>query len=288
MNNITALITPFLEDKKIDYITLKKLIWFQENSSIDSLLLLGTTSETFSLTLKEKLAICNIAFDIFTKTKIIAIEGNNINKILNEIDIFKTFNPDYFLITSPYFVKGDNDGLYNYFINIASYSHIPIFIYNIPSRAGFNIDIDVLKKLSSHLNIKGIKNASFDHLYNLKLSLLNSEDFKVYSGNDLSYIDNLCLNHNGCFSVISNVIPNYFNDIFSIYAKDKIYATSLFKKILPTLLDMEKYVNPTSIKMIMHSLNIIKYVLRSPFSSTYLKDKITYERSIFDEYFTCG
>ena len=73
MNNITALITPFNDDLKIDYKKLKELIIFQEKSNMDSLLLLGTTAEAFSLTLKEKLAICNIAFENYTKTKIIRI-----------------------------------------------------------------------------------------------------------------------------------------------------------------------------------------------------------------------
>ena len=288
MNNITALITPFNDDLKIDYKKLKELIIFQEKSNMDSLLLLGTTAEAFSLTLKEKLAICNIAFENYTKTKIIAIEGNNIDKILNDIDIFKNFMPNYFLITPPFFVKGDEKGILSFFNEIANYSPVPIIIYNIPSRAGFSISLNTLETLAKHHNIYGIKNASFDVHYNLKLSLLNSHTFEIYSGNDLSYLENISLNNNGCFSVIANIIPNYFSNIFELYQKDQFSSNEKFKKIINTLLDMERFVNPASIKSIMHTLNIIDYKLRVPFSSEFDSSKIiNFERSIFNEYPTC-
>lgn len=287
MKNITALITPFNEDLSLDYKTLTSLISFQEKSKIEGLLLLGTTAESFSLTLKEKLKICSIAFNKFSRTKIICIEGNNDNKILDQIDIFKSFKPDYFLITPPFFNKGNNQGIIEYFYKIADYSQIPIIIYNIPSRCGFDIDFSCLEKLSKHDNILGIKNASFNVSYNLKLSQLNNKNFKILSGNDETLFQNLTLNGNGCISVISNLIPNYLTDILDIYEVNPKKSSEMFKCLIPIFENLNKRINPFPIKKIMGNLNIIKDYLRSPFSnSDNFRLNINKERNILNEYFT--
>ena len=213
--SFVALITPFNSDLSVDYTSLVNLLNFQEKSNVDGLLILGTTSENFSLSLKEKLKICELCFSSFSKIKIIGIEGNTKEKIFNEIDLFKSFNPDYFLVTPPYFNKGNEKGIISYFTSIADYSPSPIFIYNIPSRSGLNISINALSKLSTHKKIKGIKNASFDIQYNNYLSLLNSEDFLVFTGNDETILENLALNNNGVVSVVSNIIPNHLKEIIN-------------------------------------------------------------------------
>ena len=76
MRIITALLTPFNEDLSVDYLSLKNLLLFQNNSLSDALLLLGTTSESFTLSLKEKMKILNMEFQLYGKLKIINIEGN--------------------------------------------------------------------------------------------------------------------------------------------------------------------------------------------------------------------
>ena len=287
MKVITALVTPFNEDLSVDYNALINLLKFQEKSSVDGLLILGTTSESFSLTLKEKLTICKLCFSNFTRTKIIGIEGNTQAKIINEIDIFKSFKPDYFLITPPYFIKGDQKGIINYYITIANYSPRPIFIYNIPSRSGLNIDTKIIEKIFKHKNIAGIKNASFDILYNNKLSLFNNKDFCVLSGNDETLLENLSLNNNGVFSVISNIIPNYLSSIVNDYKTNPIKVSNMYKKLNPVLEYLQKDVNPLPIKSLMYELGIIKKHLREPFSNdAYLRFECLKERNILNEYFT--
>lgn len=287
MNIITALVTPFNSDLSVDYNSLSNLIKFQEKSMVDGLLILGTTSEVFSLTLQEKMKICSLCFSLFSKTKIIGIEGNTKEKIFSEIDLFKSFKPDYFLVTPPYFNKGNDLGIIKYFTYIADYSPVPIFIYNIPFRSGLNLKINILKELSKHKNIAGIKNASFDKHYNNDLSLLNNNNFSVLSGNDETLLENLVLNNHGLFSVISNIIPNYVSEISNGYNKNIVKSSNMFKKLIPIFNILNKDINPYPIKKIMSELGIIKSYIRDPFFDNECDDyKLNEERKLLNEYFT--
>ena len=58
--NIVALVTPFNEDKSVNYIKLIELIEYQILSKVDGIVLLGTTGEASSLTIKEQLKIIKI------------------------------------------------------------------------------------------------------------------------------------------------------------------------------------------------------------------------------------
>lgn len=287
MNTITALITPFNSDLSVDYDTLIKLITFQNESNVDGLLMLGTTSESFSLTLKEKLNICKLCFDNYNKIKIIGIEGNNKNKIINEIDIYKSFNPDYYLITPPYFNKGNKNGIINYYNSIANYANAPIFIYNIPSRSGINLDIDIINRLSYHQNIAGIKNANTDINYINKLSLLNNDDFIVMTGNDENFLINYALNKNGVFSILTNIIPNYISKIFEMFEKDNDCSIKMYKELIPLTYYIQKETNPLQIKKIMTYKNLIKNYLRDPFLNDEINDFSLKNERIFQyEHFT--
>ena len=280
MRIITALLTPFNEDLSVDYLSLKNLLLFQNNSLSDALLLLGTTSESFTLSLKEKMKILNMAFQLYGKLKIINIEGNSINSILNQIDLYKQFNPYCFLISQPFFNKGDEEGLYDYYINIANYSPVPIMIYHVPSRSGFTLSINLLEKLFKHKNIIGIKNCHLDNKYNYNLSLING---CIYTGNDEDILNNAVLNNKGCISVLANIIPNYLTSIIDdIYDNKLNSALNKYKELIPLFNDMNKEINPRYIKSLMAHHKIIKHFIRPPFSNK--KMEYSLPERIKDEY----
>ena len=77
---------------------------------------------------------------------------------------------DGLLIVTPYYNKTNKQGLINHYLAIADKVNIPIILYNVPSRTGMNIPVDIVKKLSNHKNIVGIKEASGSLSYLAELS----------------------------------------------------------------------------------------------------------------------
>ena len=121
------------------------------------------------------------------------------------------------LAITPYYNKANEIGMENHFAAIADDVNIPIILYNVPSRTGCSIPIKVLKKLSHHPNILGIKEASGDMNYLTKCAKLISDNFALLSGNDDMVIPTLSVGGTGVISVISNLIPNEWSAMVHDY-----------------------------------------------------------------------
>ena len=75
-----ALITPFNEDKSIDYDALARLIEYQIKSGVDFIVALGTTAETATLTPQEKVEVRDFIVERVAGRVplVIGIGGNNL------------------------------------------------------------------------------------------------------------------------------------------------------------------------------------------------------------------
>ena len=60
--------------------------------------------------------------------------------------------------------------MYRHFAETADAVHIPCILYNVPGRTGCSIPVSVVERLSKHPNIVGIKEASGDMSYAMKIA----------------------------------------------------------------------------------------------------------------------
>jgi len=215
----TALVTPFTSDDKIDFDMLRKMVQFQMENSADGLVALGTTAETPTLTGWEKEEIVRLVISE-TKGKIPVIAGacsNNTKESIRLAQKWENMGADALLVIAPYYNKANEIGMEDHFTAIADSVNIPTILYNIPSRTGCPIPIKVLRELSHHPNIIGIKEASGDMNYLMKCAKLTSDSFALLSGNDDMVIPTLSVGGTGVISVMSNLIPNEWSAMVHDY-----------------------------------------------------------------------
>ena len=159
----TALVTPFLGNK-VNYPMLDQLLRRQINAKIPAVVLCGTTGESATLSDMEKIEIFRRGKAyVGDQCKIIAGTGSNCTE--HAIALSKaaeSSGADALLIVSPYYNKANPDGLIAHYTAIADNVHIPIILYNVPTRTGVDVPISVYKKLSCIPNIIGVKEASAD------------------------------------------------------------------------------------------------------------------------------
>ena len=161
---ITALVTPMLADGKIDYTSLDKLIEYQIGSNITGLVVLGTTAEATSLSLIEKITLLEY---IINKNNartliIVGVYSDNLDNTLIFIDkINHIAGIDYIMIAPPSYIKPTQDGLYQYFMQLANHSNYPVILYNVPSRTGCDLTNQTILSLArDNHNIIGVKDAT--------------------------------------------------------------------------------------------------------------------------------
>ena len=157
----TALVTPFLNNE-VNYPMIEQLIKYQLDGGVRSIVLSGTTGEAPTLTDMEKTEMIKRAKAYAGKSCTI-IAGTGTNSTKHAIALSRNAEAagaDALLVVSPYYNKGNPEGLYAHFLAIAQSVDLPIILYNVPSRTGLDIPVSVYKKLSAQPNIIGVKEAT--------------------------------------------------------------------------------------------------------------------------------
>lgn len=252
--SIVALITPFTEDNSIDYVELDKLLELHLKNKTDGLLLLGTTAEAESLSDEEKYEIVKHCID-YLKGSIpvmVGIISNTTREAVRLSKLFSDLEFDSYLASVPYYIKTNTEGLIRHFNYIADHTDKPIVLYNVPKRTGLNISYEVVKILSYHSNIIGIKEASGDISYQTKIAGLCKDSFVLYGADDMMMLSSLGLNAVGVISVIGNAFPKEIKLITDSYGKDIHIARTAFYKLMDLIEDIFIEPSPIPIKYLLY------------------------------------
>lgn len=257
--SIVALITPFNPDGRVNFDKIGELLEWHIANKTDGILMLGTTSESPTMSHEEDDEICKFAVDVVNKrVPIIASSGSNCTKtVIQKSQSFKNLGADGLLAISPYYNKANNQGMYHHFADVADAVDLPMILYNVPGRTGCSIPVDVVKRLSLHKNIVGIKEASGDMSYAAKLSTFITPDFAIWSGNDDIILPILSLGGSGVISVLANIMPLETHQMVRDYLDGNIEKARKFQiDYMHLINDLFIEVNPIPVKEAMNLMGI--------------------------------
>ena len=249
----TALVTPFLNGE-VNYPMLEQLLRRQVEAGIRAVVISGTTGESPTLSDSEKLELFRRAKK-YAGDRCLIIAGTGSNNTEHTIALSRAAEEagaDALLVVSPYYNKATPVGLVSHYSAVAASVHIPVILYNVPSRTGLDIPVDVYKKLSQIPNIAGVKEASTDISKIAKIRSNCPEHFAVWSGNDDQATAVISLGGSGVISVLSNVLP-VETQAMAQAALDGDFDTAadLQVKLLPLTEALFSEVNPVPVKAAM-------------------------------------
>lgn len=277
----TALITPFL-DGEIDYESLGKLIEMQIEAKIDALVIGGTTAEAATLSDNERYRLYTFAKGkIDGRCKLILGTGTNDTRVaLSHTKFASRLGCNGVLLVTPYYNKGTEDGIEKHYLKIAESTDLPIIVYNVPSRTGVNLGINLLDRISDHPNIVALKEASdsIDRLVNLT-SL--GDKLRIYSGNDSQIFPTLSLGGEGVISVMSNIIPKTTLRLCHSYFEGKIEESrNLQFELLSFIQALFIETNPSPIKYAMWLKGLCSAEVRLPLSPPRETSRLEIQRAL--------
>ena len=265
----TALVTPFL-GSKVNYPMIEQLIRRQIDAGVEAVVIAGTTGEAPTLTDEEKLELfARCKAYAAGKCKIIAGTGSNATTHAVHLSIqAEQAGADGLLVVSPYYNKATQDGLVAHYLAIAHAVSIPVIMYNVPSRTGLDIPVEVYHRLSAIPNIAGVKEASSDITKLIKIRNACGDGFTIWTGNDELTVPAIALGAKGVISVISNVCPEE-TTLMAEAALDGDFDTAAeIACQLQTLIDlMFCQVNPIPVKYAMGRIGYDCGKCRLPLSS---------------------
>lgn len=252
----TALVTPFLNGS-VNYPMLEQLLKRQIDGGIQAVVICGTTGESPTLSDNEKLEMVRRA-KRYVGNECVIIAGTGSNSTKHAVALSQAAQDagaDALLVVSPYYNKATSDGLIAHYSAICTAVQIPVILYNVPSRTGVDISVDVYRTLSAIPNIAGVKEASADIV---KIARIKSEcppDFAVWSGNDDQTVPVMSLGGSGVISVLSNLLPVQTQAMaMAALNGDFDTAASLQIQLLPLIRMLFCEVNPIPVKTAMQLL----------------------------------
>ena len=249
----TALVTPFLKDT-VNYPMLEQLLRRQYDAGIRALVICGTTGESATLTDEEKLTMFRYANKSGPEDLRI-IAGTGSNSTAHAIALSQAAQDagaDGLLVVSPYYNKATPEGLYLHYAAIASSVQIPVILYNVPSRTGVDIPVEVYRRLSQIPNIAGVKEASSDIRKIARIRSQCPDHFTVWCGNDDLAVAAMALGAKGLISVVSNIEPEITGSMIGAALDgDFDTATALQLSLLPLIDALFQEVNPIPVKAAM-------------------------------------
>ena len=248
---LTAMVTPFNESGEIDYDQVKKLALALVKSGSDGLVVSGTTGESPSLSIDEKLRLFDVCKSAVGNTASI-IAGTGTYSTRESIELTKEaskLNLDGIMAVVPYYNKPPQEGLLKHFSAIAESTHLPLIPYNVPSRTGLNMTSDTTIKLSMIDNIIGVKEASSDPDQIARIISSTANDFYVWSGNDNETFNIMSMGGYGVISVASHLVGNQIRKMMELIVSGNISkAADEHHRLLPLFKGIFTITSPIPVK----------------------------------------
>jgi len=265
----TALVTPF-HNGKLNLQMVDTLLTRQMDAGIGAVVLSGTTGESPTLSDEEKITLFYHAKKHCGNGCTI-IAGTGSNDTRHAIFLSRKAEEagaDALLVVSPYYNKATTEGLFTHYSAIAAAVHIPVIIYNVPSRTGVDIPVVVYHQLAQIGNIAGVKEASTDIGKITAIREICSPDFFIWSGNDEMTVPIMALGGAGVISVASNVVPMQIQAMTqAALAGDFDSASALQIELMPLVRLLFSAVNPIPVKAAMKLLGYDCGECRLPLTS---------------------
>ncbi len=259
----TALVTPF-DQGRIDGKALRRLIRRQMEAGVSALLVCGTTGEGSTLRPEGWESAVGLTVDTVAG-QVPAIAGtgtNDLRRTLRRGRLAADLGADAQLVVTPHYNKTTQDGLVDYYTQVADASRLPVILYNVPGRTGLNMRPETALRLAGHPNIAGVKEASGD-LAQLAL-LAQSGALPVYCGSDRLNAAALQLGAVGVISVVSNLLPQDVAQLCSALKKGCVATANARQRAMNPLIDaLFAETSPAPVKAALSLLGLCGAEVRS-------------------------
>jgi 4-hydroxy-tetrahydrodipicolinate synthase len=261
---VTAMVTPFDSDNKVDFEQAQKLAaWLIDNGS-DGLVVAGSTGEASTLTDEEQIDLWKAVKDA-VGGRVPLVGGTGSNDTAHAIYLTKAAEDvglDGALVVTPYYNKPPQSGLIAHFQAVAQATSLPILLYDIPSRSVTKIAHSTIVELAQVENIVGIKDAAGNAQGAARIVADAPEGFELYSGNDGDTLPWLSVGAVGVIAVASHVVgPGMAQMIKLFKSGDAEGARRIHLSLMPVFDAMGLTTNPIPVKA---ALELMGHPVGSP------------------------
>ncbi|WP_017727369.1 4-hydroxy-tetrahydrodipicolinate synthase [Halalkalibacterium ligniniphilum] len=280
---ITAMVTPFDGKGNIDLKKAERLVEYLLENGSDALVVAGTTGESPTLTVEEKIALFSTVISIVNK-RVPVIAGTGTNNTYASVEMTKKateLGADGIMAVTPYYNKPSQAGMIAHFKAIAEATHLPVMLYNIPGRSIVNMSVETILELANVPNIVSLKEANGDLEHMAAVIEGTNESFSVYSGDDSLALPVLAIGGRGVVSVASHVIGKELQEMVQAFHNgNTLQAAAAHRRLLPIMKGLFTAPNPTCVKAALQIKGLDVGGVRLPLVPLHSEERLLLQKTI--------
>lgn len=251
-----ALVTPF-DENGVNEAQYRNLIDYTIKAGATGIVPCGTTGEFTSMKFDEKVDAIRIACEA-AKGRVPVMAGTGAAYTNDAIKLTRRaeeLGAAGALVVTPYFLKPSTKEIYEHFERVASSTHLPIFIYNIPQVTGVPLHWTMVDGLREIDGIAGMKDSSGD-LINLTTILVRKPDaFQVVIGHDEVALPALASGCDGAILASANVFPDRYLKMQTALAEGDLKSALIVQRSIQKIVRI--FVNQGGGLAVKAALNMI-------------------------------
>ncbi|HVN50234.1 MAG TPA: 4-hydroxy-tetrahydrodipicolinate synthase [Acidimicrobiales bacterium] len=226
---ITAMVTPFDRDGRVDLEGAAALAaWLVEQGN-DGLVLTGSTGEGSVLSDDEQVEVWR-AVRAAVDVPLVAATGTNDTAHAAELTGHASgAGMDGVLVVTPYYNRPPQAGLEAHFRTVAGATDLPVLLYDIPIRSSRKISHEVLLHLAHDVdNVVGLKDAAANPAETARVVAETPEGFEVWAGDDTMTLPMMVVGAVGVISVAAHwAAPEMSEMVGALQRGDVVKAREL-------------------------------------------------------------
>ncbi|HYH31420.1 MAG TPA: 4-hydroxy-tetrahydrodipicolinate synthase [Pseudonocardia sp.] len=233
---LTAMVTPFDADGRLDLAKAEELAAHLVDLGNDGLVVNGTTGEGPTTTDGEKSELVRAVVNaVGNRATVVAGAGtyDTAHSVQLAREAEKAGAHGLLLVT-PYYSRPPQSGLVLHFSAVADATDLPVMLYDIPPRSVIPIEVETLQRLAEHPRIVAVKDARND--LRVGTEVLATTTLAYYSGDDPVNLPWLSVGAVGFVSVIGHVVANRLREMLDAFEMGDVdRARNLHYATLPVI-----------------------------------------------------
>lgn len=249
------IVTPFKPDQSIDFDAFYKIIDFVIDNGIDGLLICGGTGEYHAMSLEEQKEVLKKGIaHVNGRVPVLAgCSQSTPSATIELVNYAADCGASWGMVLPPYYQATTDQGVIDFFKEIADNTRIGIVMYNIPCSTNVEIKPEMVYELAQHPNIIGLKDTdNMEHTCKVLSLTRGMDNFRVFQGYEHLILPALLIGADGGFGILMNLLPKEYNEFYTMVKEGKWEEASEFNTKLSklyTMMEAEPFPGPVKCGM---------------------------------------
>lgn len=215
--------TPFGSDESINFNQLKSNLTRWNTWPLDGYVVAGSTGESVSLTADERVDLVRAVRSAIPSEKLL-IAGAGLESTRQTVELVRRMagsGADAVIVVTPsYFAPSLGPrGLIAHYLSIAEASSLPLILYSVPIYTHLDLPLEVVRELSTHPKVVGIKESSGSLAKITSLVHQTPKDFQVLVGSAGLLLGALVVGVVGCIPALGSVAATQIRELMTAFQR---------------------------------------------------------------------